>query len=66
MIAAIMKIGTMPTGAYWIKERKNRHSLHDFCSGDRIAFKPQMVRHSQWEYGIITGWSKEIPLIERI
>ncbi len=63
MIPAIMKIGTLSSGAYFIQGNK---SLKEYEVGDRIKFKPQLVHGAKWEDGRITGFSKEMPLVERI
>jgi len=63
MIPVIMKVGTTSSGAYWIRTNK---TLSKYKIGDKIKFKPQLINHAVWENGIITGWSQEMPLIERM
>ncbi len=63
MIPAIMKIGTLNSGAYYIKTNK---PLLEYKVGQKIKFRPQLLHGAKWEEGIITGWSREMPLIERI
>ena len=62
MEAAIMKIGTMPSRAYWLRGNKK---LSEYTEGARITYKPQLVPGAKWDHGIITGWSREMPLVER-
>jgi len=62
MEAAIMKVGTFSSLSYWLRGRKK---LSDYRIGDRITFKPQLEKGAKWEFGIITGWSWGMPLVDR-
>ena len=63
MTPAIMKIGTMGSGAYWIRGNK---PLKYHRVGDQIKFKPQLLHGAKWETGRITGFSIEMLWVERI
>ena len=56
-----MKVGTLSSGAYWVRGNKPLIQL----KGKRIKFKPQWIDGAKWEDGIITGFSLEMPLVER-
>jgi len=63
MEAAIMKVGTQSSYAYWLRGTKK---LSEYQIGDRIIFKPQLEKGAKWEHGKITGYSHEMPLVERM
>ncbi|MFA6989995.1 MAG: hypothetical protein WC197_07995 [Candidatus Gastranaerophilaceae bacterium] len=60
MTAAYLKIGTMPLGLYFVRGNKG---IRDYQEGDKITFRPQMIKNARWEHGIITQIEREIPFV---
>jgi len=61
-IKAVVKIGTLSSQGVFIRGIK---PLNDYKTGDRITFMPCRNIGARWENGVITGWSGNLPLIER-
>ena len=65
MIPAIIKPGTHPTLAVWLKGGK---PIKNYVIGDKIIYRPQLEHGAVWIYGRVTGFcgleSDHIPLIE--
>ena len=53
MIEAIMKVGTMPSGVYWVWGDK---PITEYIVGDRIKFKSQFASDNipNWTTGRVT------------
>lgn len=66
MQPAIMKVGTWPSGCYWLWGSK---PLSEYKTDDRIKFKSQSKEDyglTEWTRGRITGMSGDMPLVERM
>lgn len=61
MTPAIMKVGTMPSYHYYLRGNK---PLSRYATGEKVTFREQ-DHGSRWETGRITGWSSDMPLVER-
>lgn len=59
-----MKVGTLPTGCYYVKDTPNIRGA-EISTGDRIVFREQAAG-TRWERGVVWGMSGDMPLVERM
>jgi len=61
MRAVIMKIGTMPTRPYFIKETKNIKGC-EISKGQKIIFRNQ-EKNAIWQKGMVDTVKNDVPFV---